>query len=89
MFALINGLLLLVKNHNIEQRQIQQFEMYQQALYEQRDFILMKLQTVNNNVWSRYGGTLQNALHISKEHKWWVLLRQQPIDLICFDQHIK
>jgi hypothetical protein len=46
---------------NIEQWQIQQFEMYQQALYEQRDFILMKLQTVNNNVCRYGGGTLQNV----------------------------
>jgi hypothetical protein len=51
---------LMVLLSNIEQRQIQQFEMYQQALHDQRDFILRELQTVNNNV-RRYGGTLQSA----------------------------
>jgi hypothetical protein len=52
---------LLVLLSNIEQRQIQQLEMYQQALFEQRDFILFReLQTVNKNV-HRYGGTLQSA----------------------------
>jgi hypothetical protein len=51
---------LLVLLSNIEQRQIQQFEMYQQALFDQRDFILRELQTINNNV-RRYGGTLQSA----------------------------
>jgi hypothetical protein len=50
----------LVLLSNIEQRQIQQFKMYQQALHDQRDFILRELQTVNNNV-RRYGGTLQSA----------------------------
>jgi hypothetical protein len=34
--------------------------MYQQALFDQRDFILRELQTINNNV-RRYGGTLQSA----------------------------
>jgi hypothetical protein len=59
---------LLVLLSNIEQRQIQQFEMYQQAVFEQRDFILRELQTVNNNI-HRCGGTLKLPLPISKEHK--------------------
>jgi hypothetical protein len=55
-----NTQLLMVLLSNIEQRQIQQFEMYQQALHDQRDFIRRELQTVNKNV-RRYGGTLQSA----------------------------
>jgi hypothetical protein len=42
---------------------------------------------VNNNI-HRCGGTLKLPLPISKEHKWWVLLQQQPIGLISFDQQI-
>jgi hypothetical protein len=41
---------LLVLLSNIEQRQIQQFETFQLALFDKRDFILRELQTLNNNV---------------------------------------
>jgi hypothetical protein len=46
--------LMMILLSNIEQRQIQQFEMYQQALHDQRDFILRELQTVINNNARRY-----------------------------------